>query len=149
MVLQVSTDEGATWQVADYTNFPAGGLKVTMPYPSGTGRYTNNFAAAHMFSTSYFGKTSGNVELPAIRKTDNGMEFTVTGLSPIALAWSDPADGGVNPGRGGSSGGIQIGGAATGDGSPILLYAGLAGASALVLMVFVVVRSRSKKKKRR
>ena len=103
-----------------------------------------------MFSTSYFGKTSGNVELPAIRKTDNGMEFTVTGLSPIALAWSDPADGGVNPGRGGgSSGGIQIGGAATGDGSPILLYAGLAGASALVLMVFVVVRSRSKKKKRR
>ncbi len=150
VVLQVSTDEGATWQVADYTNFPAGGLKVTMPYPSGTGRYTNNFAAAHMFSTSYFGKTSGNVELPAIRKTDNGMEFTVTGLSPIALAWSDPADGGVNPGRGGgSSGGIQIGGAATGDGSPILLYAGLAGASALVLMVFVVVRSRSKKKKRR
>ena len=153
VTLQVSTDEGATWQEADYTNFPEGGLKVTLPYPSGTGRYTNNFAAAHMFATSYFGKTSGNVELPAIRKTDNGMEFTVTGLSPIALAWSAPGEGRVNAsgGVGAGSGGTatRILGALTGDQSPILLYGGLAGATALVLVTVMITSKRRRRAKRR
>lgn len=151
VTLQVSTDEGTTWQEADYTNFPEGGLKVTLPYPSGTGRYTNNFAAAHMFATSYFGKTSGNVELPAIRKTDNGMEFTVTGLSPIALAWSAPGEGRINASGGvgtNSSAVNRLLGVATGDGSPILLYAGLAGASALVLVIAVVIITGSRKRRK-
>lgn len=151
VTLQVSTDEGATWQEADYTNFPEGGLKVTLPYPSGTGRYTNNFAAAHMFATSYFGKTSGNVELPAIRKTDNGMEFTVTGLSPIALAWSAPGEGRINASGGvgtNSSAVNRLLGVATGDGSPILLYAGLAGASVLVLVIAIVIITGSRKRRK-
>lgn len=151
VTLQVSTDEGATWQEADYTNFPEGGLKVTLPYPSGTGRYTNNFAAAHMFATSYFGKTSGNVELPAIRKTDNGMEFTVTGLSPIALAWSAPGEGRINASGGVGTNGSAVNrllGVATGDGNPILLYAGLAGASALVLVIAVVIITGSRKRRK-
>ncbi len=150
VVLQVSTDEGNTWQVADYTNFPEGGLSVTLPYPGGTGRYTNNFAVAHMFSTSYFGKTSGQVEIPAVRKTDNGMEFTVTGLSPIGLAWSGPMDAVNNTAGGTGSGSRRIQGALTWDNNPILFYACIAGGAALVIVVAVtccIVRGKKKKKK--
>ncbi len=147
VVLQVSTDEGKTWQVADYTNFPSGGLQVTLPYPGGTGRYTNNYAVAHMFSSSYFGKTSGQIEIPKVKKTDNGMEFTVTGLSPIGLAWGGPMDvintvGNI----------IRASGATTWDNNPIMLYAGLAGGAALAIVVVIttcVVRSGKKKKKSR
>ena len=147
VVLQISEDEGNTWKVADYTNFPSAGLLVTLPYPGGTGRYTNNFAVAHMFSSSYFGKTSGQVELPAVRKTDNGMEFTVTGLSPIGLAWTGPT-GAVNS-AGGTS---RVAGAATGDDSPIVLYACLAGGATLAIVIIAVVcvrRAKKKKKKKR
>ena len=151
VVLQVSTDEGTTWQVADYTNFPEGGLTVTMPYPGGTGRYTNNFAVAHMFSTSYFGKTSGQVEIPAVRKTDNGMEFTVTGLSPIGLAWSGPTAAVNNAVNGTAARRAQ--GALTWDDNPILLYACLAGGAALLIVIVaavcVVNRGKKKKKSRR
>lgn len=151
VVLQVSTDEGNTWQVADYTNFPEGGLTVTMPYPGGTGRYTNNFAVAHMFSTSYFGKTSGQVEIPAVRKTDNGMEFTVTGLSPIGLSWSGPTAAVNNAVNGTAARRAQ--GALTWDDNPILLYACLAGGAALLIVmvaaVCVVNRGKKKKKSRR
>ncbi len=127
VILQVSSDEGTTWQNADYHNFPSGGLTVTLPYPAGTGRYTNNFAVAHMFTTSYFGKTSGTVEIPKVRKTDNGLEFKVTGLSPIAIAWTDStATGGGGLGAVGTSVMNAIG-AVTGDASPIVLYGSLAG----------------------
>lgn len=104
-----------------------------------------------MFATSYFGKTSGNVELPAIRKTDNGMEFTVTGLSPIALAWSAPGEGRINASGGVGTNGSAVNrllGVATGDGNPILLYAGLAGASALVLVIAVVIITGSRKRRK-
>ena len=147
VVLQVSTDEGKTWQVADYTNFPSDGLQVTLPYPGGTGRYTNNYAVAHMFSSSYFGKTSGQIEIPKVKKTDNGMEFTVTGLSPIGLAWGGPMD--VLNAMGNV---IRVGGATTWDDSPVMLYAGLAGGAALAIVVVItmcVVSGGKKKKKSR
>lgn len=147
VVLQVSTDEGTTWQVADYTNFPEGGLLVTLPYPGGTGRYTNNFAVAHMFSTSYFGKTSGQVEIPAVRKTDNGMEFTVTGLSPIGLAWNGPT--GIVNNAAGGTGSRRAQGALTWDNNPILLYTCLAGVAVLAIVVVVTVRIVHGKKKKK
>lgn len=64
VTLQVSTDEGKTWVEANAGNFPSGGIMVTLPYPGGTGRYTHNFAVAHMFGESLFGHTSGTVEVP-------------------------------------------------------------------------------------
>ena len=102
-----------------------------------------------MFSTSYFGKTSGTVEIPSIRKTDNGLEFKVTGLSPIAVAWTDStATGGGGIGGVGTSVMRAIG-AVTGDASPVLLYGSLAGGAALVLCVItgICVSDRKKRKK--
>jgi uncharacterized surface anchored protein len=41
-----------------------------------------------MFTTDVFGKTPGDVETPEVTNTDEGIRFTVTGLSPIAVGWT-------------------------------------------------------------
>ena len=151
VTLQVSTDDGKTWAAANADNFPAEGVVVTLPYPGGTGRYTHNFAVAHMFGESLFGHTSGTVEVPAVTKTDNGLQFRVTGLSPIAVSWTEGAGGSV-AGTSTSPVGTAVRrllGAQTGDGSPILLYAGLgAGCAVLLLILGIVVFRRGKKSRR-
>jgi len=88
VTLMVSED-GTTWKKATDDNFPQDGLKVELPYPDGTAKDGYNFAVTHMFTTSYFGKTPGGTENPEVTKTDNGIQVTVKGLSPIAVAWEE------------------------------------------------------------
>ena len=83
--LQFSPDDGKTWVDATEENFPAGGLTVTLPYPSGTGKDSHKFVVSHMFTT---GNKAGTTETPAVTKTAEGIQFTVTGLSPVSVAWS-------------------------------------------------------------
>ncbi len=85
--LLVSTDGGANWTTAIADNFPVNGLTVTLPFPDGTGQNTHDFVVTHMFTTSDFGKTPGATEKPAVTKTAKGIQFKVTGLSPIAVGW--------------------------------------------------------------
>ena len=105
--LQISTDGGATWTKATAANFPANGLTVTLPYPAGTNSsYT--FTVVHMFTTSDFKKTPGDTETPRVTNTASGLQFTVTGLSPISVGWVQPSTptgptGGGGGGGGGSS----------------------------------------------
>lgn len=141
VTLQVSTDEGKTWVAATADNFPAGGVVVTLPYPGGTGRYTHNFAVAHMFGESLFGHTSGTVEVPAATKTDNGLQFRVTGLSPIAVSWTEGSGGGVSGTASAavSTAARRLLGAQTGDDSPILLYAALGAGCVLMLLILAAV----------
>ena len=99
VTLMVSTDGGATWNEATKDNFPKDGkLTVTLPYPDGTNRsYT--FTVVHMFTTNDFGKIPGTTEMPTVTNTDNGIQFTVTGLSPILVGWTVPkpsSSGGVS-----------------------------------------------------
>ncbi len=91
VTLMYSEDGGQIWIRADETHFPADGkLKVCMPYPSGTDKsYT--FTVVHMFTSIAFGKTPGTVEMPTVTNTDKGIEFEVTGLSPISVGWTAPA----------------------------------------------------------
>ncbi len=148
VMLQVSTDEGKTWAAANAGNFPQEGVVVTLPYPGGTGRHTHNFAVAHMFGESLFGHTSGTVEVPAVTKTDNGIQFRVTGLSPIAVSWTEGAGGSV-AGTSTSPVGTAVRrllGAQTGDESPILLYAGLGAGCVILLLILGIVVFRRKKK---
>lgn len=151
VTLQVSTDEGKTWVAATADNFPSGGVVVTLPYPGGTGRYTHNFAVAHMFGESLFGHTSGTVEVPAAVKTDNGLQFRVTGLSPIAVSWTEGSGGGVSGTASAavSTAARRLLGAQTGDDSPILLYAALGAGSVLGLLLFAVFVLMRRKKKTR
>lgn len=73
---------------ATYENFPKGGkLTVVLPYPEGTNKDDYTFSVSHMFTTDFFGKTPGEIETPEVRLTGEGIEFDVTGLSPIALGW--------------------------------------------------------------
>jgi len=106
VTLLVSKDGGSTWEPADADNFPSNGtLTVTLPYPKGTdGRYT--FTVVHMFTTKFNGKTPGDIETPAVTNTADGIRFTVTGLSPIAVGWTEPKTGGSSGSS--SSGGSGI-----------------------------------------
>lgn len=109
-----------TWQDVSAENFPAEGVTVTVPYPSGTDS-TYNFVASHLFTKSMNGFPAGHIETfpesGAITKSSAGISFTVHGLSPISVGWSKAAAGtstNVSP--------------KTGDQSTILLY--------MVLMIF-------------
>ena len=99
VTLMVSRNGGA-WEKATADNFPSDGrLTVTLPYPDGTdSRYT--FTVVHMFTTADFNKTPGATETPKVTNTADGIRFTVTGLSPISVGWTEPRSSGT-----GSSGG--------------------------------------------
>lgn len=120
VALQVYTN--GTWQDVSAENFPAEGVTVTVPYPSGTDS-TYNFVASHLFTKSMNGFPAGHIETfpesGVITKSSAGISFTVHGLSPISVGWSKAAAGtstNVSP--------------KTGDQSTILLY--------MVLMIFAV-----------
>lgn len=87
--------DGMGWKPASKDNFPADGLTVTMPYPTGTGKNSHNFVAAHMFTADMNGFRAGDVEYPAVTKTEKGITFKVHGLSPVAIGW-EKADGGAS-----------------------------------------------------
>ena len=104
VTLMISTDGGATWTPATADNFPSGGLAVTLPYPSGTNSGFR-FTVVHMFTTTDFGKRPGDTERPAVTNVENGIQFTVTGLSPISVGWTAPAANPDTPSGGGHGGG--------------------------------------------
>lgn len=94
--LMVSTDNGLTWEKASKENFPAGGLTLTLPYPEGSGS-SCRFTVVHMFTTNDFGKQPGATETPPVTNTADGIRFTVTGLSPISVGWTEAAHWDVIP----------------------------------------------------
>ncbi|MDD4850473.1 MAG: MBG domain-containing protein, partial [Gemmiger sp.] len=87
VVLQVSADNGTSWADATAENFPAGGITVLLPYPAGTGPDTHDFIVTHMITTGANGHTPGSVEMPAVTKTAQGLQVTLTGLSPVSIGW--------------------------------------------------------------
>ncbi|MCD8398495.1 MAG: leucine-rich repeat protein, partial [Lachnospiraceae bacterium] len=90
VVLQYSTDGGATWITATVDNFPADGITVTLPYPDGTDS-SYEFTVLHMFTvdSDRLGITAGDTESPTVTKTDDALVFTLKGLSPVAVAWKE------------------------------------------------------------
>ncbi len=80
-------ENGFGWKKATKENFPSKGLTVTLPYPPGTGKTTHNFVVTHMFTEDMNGFRAGDVEHPAVTKTNSGITFKVYGLSPIAVGW--------------------------------------------------------------
>ncbi len=111
ITLLVQQEEGMginTWEeVIEETDFPSK-LAITLPYPEGTDKDGYDFAAVHMFTTEVNGKTPGEIEQPKITERSDGIRFTVTGLSPVAVGWiqtqaDDPGNSGdpSNPGTSG------------------------------------------------
>ncbi len=80
----------------DEIGFPKGGVRVTFPYPypEEVNPNINKFAAVHMFTTEVNGKKPGKTESwdeeeEDLVKAADGLQFTVTGLSPIAIGWEE------------------------------------------------------------
>lgn len=96
VTLQYSTDGGVSWVNATADNFPATGITVTLPYPEGTGKELQDFAVSHMFTVTSdrLGTVAGGTETPAAVKTDAGIQVTLRGLSPVAVAWKENYDAG-------------------------------------------------------
>ncbi len=84
-------ESGGEWQPATKANFPSDGkLTVTLPYPGRSNKDTRYFTIAHMYTMEGFGQKIGYVEYPTVSsRTDSSISFVVTGLSPIAIGWSD------------------------------------------------------------
>lgn len=97
--LMVSEDGGKTWKPATKDNFPADGLTVTLPYPEDTNS-GYEFTAVHMFTQDNSeDKKAGDTESPVVTNTASGVQFTVTGLSPISLGWVKKSGGGTGGGN--------------------------------------------------
>ena len=73
---------------ADLVN---GKITVLLPYPEAVaakyGQY--NFTVAHMVAMEGCGLDVGTVEFPAVTKTPSGLLVTLTGLSPVAISWTE------------------------------------------------------------
>ena len=97
VTLLFSEDGGKTWVKADEKNFPASGITVTLPYPDGTNAADYDFVVTHMATVAMNGLGVGEVETPAVTKTEKGLQFTVRSLSPVAVSWSKIETGGSAP----------------------------------------------------
>ena len=63
-----------------------GKCRILLPYPKGSNKDDFNFYVAHLI-TMVNEPLVGTVETPEVIKRDDGIEVTVTGFSPFAIAW--------------------------------------------------------------
>ncbi len=112
--LWISYDGGTNWVPVTTGNIPAGGLKIVIPYPRAKdGTQTNKddyiFSVAHLVGTTVGSVAAGTIETPAVTNTDDGIDTTFNGLSPVLVTWTRN----VAP----SSGEVASGGAETSSGA--------------------------------
>lgn len=83
--------ENNEWRPATKEDLTAGKITVLLPYPEAVaakyGQY--NFTVAHMVAMEGCGLDVGTVEFPAVTKTPSGLLVTLTGLSPVAISWTE------------------------------------------------------------
>ena len=73
---------------ADLVN---GRITVLLPYPEAiVANYSKySFTVAHLVTMADCGLDVGTVEFPAVTKTPSGLLVTLTGLSPVAISWTE------------------------------------------------------------
>lgn len=123
VTLMVSLDGGKTWQKATAENFPEEGLEVLLPYPEGVDPDKHDFVVAHMFASDMNGHKAGDIEYPQVEKTEDGIRFTVNGLSPIAVSWKEDVE--VTPAPTEPNETPKSSAPKTGDNNPVILFAGM------------------------
>ena len=83
--------ENNGWRPATKEDLTAGKITVLLPYPEAVaakyGQY--NFTVAHIVAMADCGLDVGTVEFPAVTKTASGLLVTLTGLSPVAISWTE------------------------------------------------------------
>lgn len=73
---------------ADLVN---GRITVLLPYPEAiAANYSKySFTVAHLVTMADCGLDVGTVEFPAVTKIPSGLLVTLTGLSPVAISWTE------------------------------------------------------------
>lgn len=89
---------GTQWVDVDETNFPANGVDVVLPYPTGTNKQ-DRFQIVHMLT--HRGHEGEIERITASNETD-GLHFHVDSLSPFGVSWTKY----VAPTPGGGGGGV-------------------------------------------
>lgn len=87
--LKVFNEEKNTWELVDDKNFPANGVTIVLPYPEGTSaaNYANfTFEIVHMITS---GEKAGQTEILTPVFKAEGIQVTVTSLSPIGIVYQE------------------------------------------------------------
>ena len=141
---------GTEWIDATGDDFPLEGINVTLPYPNGTDQFTHDFIVSHMFTidSERLGIKAGEVEYPPVTKTEEGLNVTFKGLSPVAVAWKElktsddtpdvPSGGEAFEGEGNTFASTTF----TGDTTPIagIIFLMLSGFGGLFIMIGIKLK---------
>jgi len=86
--LYFSLDGGESWILATEENFPTEGITMIFPYPEGTNARDYDFVVSHMFTVTSerLGTVAGEIEMPKVEETKDGIKVTLNGLSPVTIA---------------------------------------------------------------
>ena len=93
--------DGTQWVDVNETNFPANGVDVVLPYPTGTNKQ-DRFQIVHMLTHSGH---EGEIERITASNETDGLHFHVNSLSPFGVSWTKYVA--PTPGGGGGGGAVS------------------------------------------
>ena len=93
--------DGTQWVDVNETNFPANGVDVVLPYPTGTNKQ-DRFQIVHMLTHSGH---EGEIERITASNETDGLHFHVNSLSPFGVSWVKYVA--PTPGGGGGGGAVS------------------------------------------
>ena len=142
MEVTLTVTENGVSRPATKDDLTGGRITVLLPYPSEVaGDYRSySFTVAHLVTMAGCGKDVGTVEFPAAVMTADGLLVTLTGLSPVAISYTERSSGGS--GSGGSITVVKPTSANTADDSQMTIWMG----SAILAAAAVVVLTQKKKR---
>ena len=143
MEVTLTVTENGVSRPATKDDLTGGRITVLLPYPSEVaGDYRSySFAVAHLVTMAGCGKDVGTVEFPAAVMTADGLLVTLTGLSPVAISYTERSSGGGSGGSG-STTVVKPTSANTADDSQMTIWMG----SAILAAAAVVVLTQKKKR---
>ena len=141
MEVTLTVTENGVSRPATKDDLTGGRITVLLPYPSEVaGDYRGySFTVAHLVTMAGCGKDVGTVEFPAAVMTADGLLVTLTGLSPVAISYTERSSSG---GGSGSTTVVKPTSANTADDSQMTIWMG----SAILAAAAVVVLTQKKKR---
>ena len=143
MEVTLTVTENGVSRPATKDDLTGGRITVLLPYPSEVaGDYRSySFTVAHLVTMAGCGKDVGTVEFPAAVMTADGLLVTLTGLSPVAISYTERSSSGGGSGSG-STTVVKPTSANTADDSQMTIWMG----SAILAATAVVVLTQKKKR---
>ena len=144
MEVTLTVTENGVSRPATKDDLTGGRITVLLPYPSEVaGDYRSySFTVAHLVTMAGCGKDVGTVEFPAAVMTADGLLVTLTGLSPVAISYTERSSSGGGSGGSGSTTVVKPTSANTADDSQMTIWMG----SAILAAAAVVVLTQKKKR---